>query len=78
MSKATAQEVVNMMAELMAEGDEAFRRMHGEAALDIAREVQAALMAQFESNLGHVVLWEQFLRTPQEVGAAVSVVVAYC
>ena len=42
---------------------------------EVAQEVQAVLMAQMEGNLGHVVLWEQFLRTPEEVVDAVVGVV---
>lgn len=32
-------------------------------------------MAQLERNLGHVLLWEQFLRTPREVDAALVSVI---
>jgi hypothetical protein len=41
----------------------------------LAQQIQAALVAQMEGNLGHVLLWEQFLRTPDDMAeAAIGVV----
>ncbi|MBN1639988.1 MAG: hypothetical protein JXA09_02040 [Anaerolineae bacterium] len=67
----SARRIVDLLAGV-ARGDEPT----GDAdALVLAQEVQAALMAALEGNLGHVVLWEQFLRTPDEVADALVGVV---
>jgi hypothetical protein len=58
------------LSELVSAGDAEFENQHGAPALDILYEVQAALMAAMESDLSYVVLWEQFLLTPQEVDQA--------
>ena len=71
----SVQEIVHLMIELVADGAAAFELVHGSDALNVAQEVEAVLMARLEGNLGHVVLWEQFLRTPEEVADAVSGVV---
>ena len=68
-------QIVGRLAELVSEGEAAFAQRHGEAALGTIREVQAALMEQFERTLSYVVLWEQFLKTPHEVADAVASVV---
>jgi hypothetical protein len=75
---AWAQEIVALMAELISESGSAFADRHGEEGLTVALEIQAALMHQFEGNIGHVVLWEQFSRTPHPVVPAVTSVVRSC
>jgi hypothetical protein len=70
-----AQQVVQILVELEREGEPAFERRHGTQARDVAHEIEAALMAQMEGNLGHVLLWEQFLSTPEEVAPALVSVV---
>jgi hypothetical protein len=71
----SVREIVRLMVELVSDGAAAFELAHGSDSLGVAQEVEAALMARLEGNLGHVVLWEQFLRTPKEVADAVSGVV---
>lgn len=70
-----ARQVVQILVELEREGETAFGRRYGTQARDVAHEMEAALMAQMESNLGHVLLWEQFLSTPEEVAPALVSVV---
>ena len=70
-----AGEIVELVSELVADDRAMLERRDGPQALDVAREVQAALMSAMESKLSYVVLWEQFLSTPGEVAAAVSGVV---
>jgi hypothetical protein len=70
-----AQQVVQILVELEREGDSAFERRYGTQARDVAHEIEAALMAQMEDNLGHVLLWEQFQSTPEEVAPALVSVV---
>ena len=65
-----AQHTVQVMTELSSEGEDVLERRRGGTALDVAKEIEAALVAQLEGNLGHVLLWEQFLRTPQAVASA--------
>ena len=65
-----AQDAVEVMGQLVSEGEDLFEEQRGSAALGVAREIEAALVAQLEGNLGHVLLWEQFLRTPQSVAPA--------
>ena len=66
------------MTERVSEGQAAFEDRYGSAALEVVLEIQGALMARMEENLGHVVLWEQYLRTPEAVSdALVSVIQLY-
>ena len=67
--------IVELLSELVSAGDAEFEDLHGAQALGILYEVQAALMAAMESDLSYVVLWEQFLLTPQEVDLAVVSVI---
>ncbi len=69
---------LDLIKELIVNGRDGFLRAHGQEALDIVQEIEAALMMPLEGNLGHVVLWEQFLKTPDEVAEAlVNVVQGY-
>lgn len=68
-------EVIDLMAAYVSQGAAAFEAAHSSEAARIAEEIMAALMGQLEGNLGHVVLWEQFLRTPNEVSEALVGVV---
>jgi len=63
-------QIVDLMAEYVSQGEVGFEGAHGARALEVAQEVMAALLEQLEGNLGHVVLLEQFLRTPREVSEA--------
>jgi hypothetical protein len=66
---------VRLLGEYVAQGEHAFEAARGAQVLACVQEIMAALMGQLEGNLGHVVLWEQFLQTPDEVSdALVSVV----
>jgi hypothetical protein len=65
-------EVVDLMVALVGDDGAFLGRAGGAQALAEAQEIQATLMALFEGNLGHVVLWEQFLRTPGQVALAVA------
>jgi hypothetical protein len=72
-----AGEIVEWMSEWVADEGATLERRDGVPAADVAREVQAALMSAMEVKLSYVVLWEQFLSTPDEVASAlVSVVQA--
>lgn len=67
--------VVAVVGEFVALGGCQFEAKHGDQAATVVQELMAALMGQLEGNLGYVVLWEQFLQTPDEVSdALVSVV----
>ena len=63
-------EIVAEMLEYVVRGAVAFEAEHGPEASVVMQEMIAALMGQLEGNLGHVVLWEQFLQTPDEVSDA--------
>jgi hypothetical protein len=63
---------LDLLAELITSGPDAFVQAHGLDALAIVREIEAALMMPLEGNLGHVVLWEQFLETPDKVFEALA------
>jgi hypothetical protein len=71
----SATAIVELLSELVSAGDAEYARTHGEPALEVLYEVQAALMAAMEADLSYVVLWEQFLLTPQEVGSALAGVI---
>jgi hypothetical protein len=65
-----ARQIVGLVAGYVVGGAAAFETERGARALEVTQEIMAALMGQLEGNLGHVVLWEQFLRTPTEVSEA--------
>jgi hypothetical protein len=68
-------QIVGLVGEYVALGERWFEAEHGDEALAMVEEMMAALMGQLEGNLGYVVLWEQFLETPEEISdALVSVV----
>jgi hypothetical protein len=66
----SARDIVNILVALEEDNGAEIEHERGPAAVQIAREMEAALMTKMEQNLGHVLLWEQFLRTPTEVDAA--------
>jgi hypothetical protein len=70
-----AQEIVQLMAELVADSGGSLERRWGLDATAQAQQMQAALMERLEGNLGHVVLWEQFVQTPGAVAPALVGVV---
>jgi hypothetical protein len=70
-----AREIVQLMIELVADDRAMLERRDDQPAVDVAREIQAALMSAMEAKLSYVVLWEQFLSTPEEVASAVVSVV---
>jgi hypothetical protein len=70
-----ARQIVDLMAAYASQGATAFEAAQGSEASQVVEEMIAALMGQLEGNLGHVVLWEQFLRTPAEVSEALVGVV---
>ncbi len=72
---ASARRIVDLLVARVSQGAAAFEAEHGSEALQVVEEIMAALMGQLEGNLGHVVLWEQFLRTPNEVSEALVGVV---
>ena len=70
-----AKEIVELMTELVRDGGEAVERRDGPQALAVAQEMEGALMSAMEGKLGYVLLWEQFLTTPDEVALALTGVV---
>jgi len=72
---ASARRIIDLLVAYVSRGAAAFEVEHGSGALQVVEEIMAALMGQLEGNLGHVVLWEQFLRTPDEVSEALVGVV---
>jgi hypothetical protein len=72
---ATAVQISELMRERISAGEAEMERRHGTLAVDVAREVEATLMTAMESRLSYVVLWEQFLSTPDEVVLAVASVI---
>ena len=70
-----ANEIVELMTELVRDGGAALERRDGPQALAVAQEMEGALMSAMEGKLGHVLLWEQFLSTPGEVALALTGVV---
>jgi hypothetical protein len=70
-----AREIVKLMTELVPDGGAALERRDGLHALAVAQEMEGALMSAMERKLGYVLLWEQFLTTPDEVALALTGVV---
>jgi hypothetical protein len=67
-----AAEVVDLLMELVPDGGDALEKRAGTDALEIAQEIEGALMAAMEGTLANVLLWEQFLSTPAQVSAALA------
>jgi hypothetical protein len=68
-------QIVRLLGEYVALDERWFEAEHGDGALTVVEEMMAALMQQLEGNLGYVVLWEQFLQTPEEMSDALVNVV---
>jgi hypothetical protein len=71
----TAAQIAELMRTWISVGHTEMERRHGALASEVAHEVEGALMAAMESSLSYVVLWEQFLSTPDEVVLAIVSVV---
>lgn len=71
----SAREIVERMTELVPDRGAALEQRDGPRALAVAQEIEGALMSAMEGKLANVVLWEQFLSTPNEVSSAVANVV---
>ena len=71
----SAREIVERMIELVPDRGATLEQRDGPRALAVAQEIEGALMSAMEGTLANVVLWEQFLSTPNEVSAAVIGVV---
>jgi hypothetical protein len=71
----SCQEIVELMTRLVADGPVALEQQAGLQAVEVAQEIEGALMSAMEGRLANVVLWEQFLSTPNEVASAVVGVV---
>ncbi len=69
---ALTEEIVRLMTDLVPEGGLMLERCAGPVALEEAREIEAVVMAQLEGNLGHVLLWEQFQQTPDDLAQALA------
>jgi hypothetical protein len=70
-----AQEIVELMTCLVADGPAALEQQAGLQAVEVAQDIESALMSAMEGKLANVVLWEQFLSTPSEVASVVVGVV---
>jgi hypothetical protein len=68
----SAREIVEWMAEFVADGETTLEQRDGPRALAIAQEIEGALMSAMEGKLANVMLWEQFLLAPREVDEAVT------
>ena len=71
----SAREIVELMTELVSDGEAALEQRDGPEALAVAQELEGALMSAMEGKLANVLLWEQFLATPSEVALALCGVV---
>ena len=67
--------IVELMTETVSDGGTALEQRNGPQALEIAQEIEGALMSAMEGTLANVLLWEQFLLTPGEVASALTGVV---
>jgi hypothetical protein len=71
----SARQIVDLLGAYVGQGAATYEAEHGSEASQVVEEILAALMGQLEGNLGHIVLLEQFLRTPDEVSEALIGVV---
>jgi len=66
-----AQEIVEVVGQLVVNEGETLRQQHGPRALAVAREVKAALAPRLEDNPAYAPLWRQFQSTPQRQAPAI-------
>jgi hypothetical protein len=71
----TAAKIVELMQALVPDHGAMLERRDGPGALLVAQEIEGALASAMESKLANVLLWEQFLSTPDKVALALTGVV---
>jgi len=70
----SAQEIVEVVGELVPDEGVALERQHGPQALAVAREVESALVPRLERNTMYTAVWQQFRAAPD--GEAAPLLVA--
>ena len=71
----SAQEIVQVVGELVPDAGTALEQTHGSQALSVAREIETVLVPHLEGNLAYAPLWRQFQATPQALAPALAGVV---
>jgi len=71
----SAQEIVEVVGELVPDAGTALEQTHGSQALSVAREIETALVPHLEGNPAYAPLWRQFQATPQALAPALAGVV---
>jgi len=59
----SAQEIVEVVGELVPDEGVALERQHGPQALAVARKVESALVPRLESNTMYTAVWQQWRRS---------------
>jgi hypothetical protein len=67
-----AQEIVEVVGQLVVDEGETLRQQHGPRALAVAREMEAALAPRLEDNPAYAPLWRQFQAAPQRQAPALA------
>ena len=67
-----AQDIVDVVGELVVDDGKALEQQHGSQALVVAQEMKNALMPYVSSNPAYALLWEQFHAEPQAMVPALT------
>jgi len=70
----SAQEIVEVVGELVPDAGTALEQTHGSQALSVAREIETALVPRLERNTIYTTVWQQFRAAPD--GEAAPLLVA--
>ncbi len=68
----SAQEIVEVVGELVPDEGAALERRRGPQALAVAREIETALVPHLEGNPAYAPLWQQFQAAPQAMAPALA------
>ncbi len=71
----SAQEIVEVVGELVPDEGAALEQQHGSQALAVAREIETALLPHLEGDPAYAPLWQRFSATPQAMAPALAGVV---
>jgi hypothetical protein len=67
-----AQEIIELIGELVVDDGKTLEQKHGSRALAVARGVETALASRLEDNPAYALIWQQFQSAPQQQAPALA------
>jgi hypothetical protein len=71
----SAQEIVEIVGELVVDDGETLKQQHGSRALMVAQEIETALTPRLEENPAYAPLWQAFQTAPRQQAPALAGIV---